>query len=257
MTDQANIAHALPITPALEDYLETIFELIRDRKIARVRDIAKARDVKAGSVTPALRRLADLGLVRYEQREFIELTPEGEAAARRIFARHQVLTSFFEEVLDLPAQAARADACAMEHHLSDEAMDKLVRFFEYLRTCPEAGEEFLDRFHRCARVNGDSQDCARSCQEHSPIADLAQERAVTLASLDPGKSGRVRQVTAQGALRQSLLDKGMLPDARITVERVAPGGDRVFIRIGGYPITLTRREALVVSLDPIPTDPVG
>ncbi|MBM4373322.1 MAG: metal-dependent transcriptional regulator, partial [Deltaproteobacteria bacterium] len=91
MTAAGNISE---LTPALEDYLETIFELVQERKVARVRDIAEARSVKAGSVSPAMRRLADLGLIRYHQREFIDLTEQGEEEARRVMARHRVLRRF-------------------------------------------------------------------------------------------------------------------------------------------------------------------
>jgi len=85
------------LTGALEDYLETIYELVRDRKLARVKDIAKARGVKSGSVSPAMRRLSDLGYIKYVEREFIDLTPTGERAARRIYARHQLLKRFFTD----------------------------------------------------------------------------------------------------------------------------------------------------------------
>jgi DtxR family Mn-dependent transcriptional regulator len=46
------------LSTALEDYLETIFELVRDQKFARVKDIAKARGVRSASVSPAMKRLA-------------------------------------------------------------------------------------------------------------------------------------------------------------------------------------------------------
>ena len=58
----------LTLSSSLEDYLETIYRLIGSRSVARVRDIAKARDVKPASVSPALKRLQDLGLVDYVQR---------------------------------------------------------------------------------------------------------------------------------------------------------------------------------------------
>ncbi|MDY0000984.1 MAG: iron dependent repressor, metal binding and dimerization domain protein [Polyangia bacterium] len=244
---------SIPLTAALEDYLETIYELVRDRRVARVRDIAKARNVKAGSVSPALKRLSDLGLIRYEQREFIELTTEGETAARRVFARHQVLASFLEDFLGLPGESARADACAMEHQLSDEAMDGLVRFLEYLRACPQAGEDLIERFHRCKRVHGDGGECDEGCPAFlpSPQGGGALPEAVSLAFLSPGRAGRVVRVTAQGPLRQGLLDKGVLPGVLITIERLSSGGDRLQIRIGGYAVNLTRREAMGVEVHPV------
>ena len=79
------------ISPAMEDYLETIYLLVGEKKVARVKDIAAERGVKPGSVSPAMKKLASMGLIRYEQREYIDLTPEGEDVARRTLARHELL----------------------------------------------------------------------------------------------------------------------------------------------------------------------
>ena len=134
------------LTSALEDYLETIYELLMDRREARVRDIAEARGVKASSVSPALRRLADLGLLDYTRRGHIGLTPLGERVARRIHARHRALEQLFGRVLAMDAAAAEPVACAMEHSLTPEAMDRLVRFLEFLEE-HEQGRAFLADFH--------------------------------------------------------------------------------------------------------------
>lgn len=120
------------LTPALEDYLESIFLLAKDCGHARVRDIANARTVKAASVSPALKRLSDLGYVTYERREYITLTPAGEAAARQVYARHVMLHRFFHEILGMEANAAEHEACELEHSLSDEGMLRFFTFFERL-----------------------------------------------------------------------------------------------------------------------------
>ncbi|MFH1467980.1 MAG: metal-dependent transcriptional regulator [Pseudomonadota bacterium] len=134
------------LTRALEDYLETILALSQARGEVRVRDIAEAREVKAGSVSPALRRLAALGLVDYAQREFIGLTPEGAHLARRVTDRHRLLERFLVEVLQVPAAEAEPVACAMEHSLTPGSMRQLVRFLEFLDERPES-RAFLDAFH--------------------------------------------------------------------------------------------------------------
>lgn len=231
------------LTGALEDYLETIYQLLREQPFARVRDIAQARDVKAGSVSPALKRLADLGLVKYMRREYVTLTDEGEVEARRVYARHRLLTRFFAEVLQMDPAAADAEACAMEHNLSDEAMDRLVRFFEYMSACPNASPDFLNRFHGCSLVHDDVAPCPHGCTVGT-AAD--QEETMSVYDLRPGQSARVTQVQAQGAIRQRLLDMGLLPRARIQVERVAPAGEPVWIRLQGTQLALRRREAEAV-----------
>ena len=234
------------LTDALEDYLETIYQLVRAQSFARVRDIAKARDVKAGSVSPALKRLSDMGLVTYVRREYVTLTEEGERQARRVYARHRLLTRFFENVLQMPHEAADREACAMEHSLSDEGMDRLVRFFEFLRACPNSTPQFLDRFHGCSLVHVGVPLCEHTCQEAADSDSDGSTQTMSVFELEPGGLGKVTQVNAQGAIRQRLLDMGILPDAQIEVERVAPAGEPIWIKLHGTQLALRRQEAQAV-----------
>lgn len=237
----------LSLTSALEDYLETIYELVRDQKVARVRDIALARGVRAASVTPAMRRLSDLGLIRYVQREYIDLTPEGEVEARRIYSRHQALTRLFTDVLRMPPELAKADACAMEHSLSAEGLDHLVRFFEFLRVCP-GSRGFLETFHRCSLVHQDAEPCGMSCSAKKARQSHDDGASLSLAELEPGQQARVAQVLGAGALRQRLLDMGLLPGVMVGMERLGPGGDPIWIKVQGFQISLRKAEAEVVRL---------
>ena len=231
------------LTGSLEDYLETILELVQEHSFARVRDIAKARSVKSGSVSPALRRLAELGLVKYVRREYVALTPEGEQQARRVTTRHRLLARFFSEVLGMPAATAQRDACAMEHSLSDEGMDCFVRFFEYLSACPQSGPEFLARFRRCSLVHEDVAPCELSCGVNLVRKKSAGRKTMSVEDLKLGQSGKIVHVGSQGAIRQRLLDMGLLPDVLVRLERMAPGGGPVWIQVHGSQIALRRIEA--------------
>lgn len=237
------MTESVTLTSALEDYLETIYELVRDNNFARVKDIAKARGVKSGSVTPAMKRLADLGLIKYVQREYINLTELGEVEARRIYAKHQMLTRFFE-FLGMDATAAKADACAMEHSLSEEGMDRLTHFFEYMRACP-GGQSFRTWFHQCPITHGGEMDCTICSYAVEASGD---ERAPTrsIADLTPGDHARVKQVNGSGAIRQRLLDMGILPDTLVEVERIAPTGDPIWIKVQGFQLSLRQKEAAAV-----------
>lgn len=229
------------ISASLEDYLETIYLLAQTHGFARVKDIARARDVKAASVSIALRKLAELGLVRYERREYIALTPAGEQAGRRVFTRHRLLTRFFEEVLHMPADAAGEQACAMEHSLTDEAMDRLVRFFEFLGTCPY----IIETFRKCPM----SMDARRNPGDRIPADACAtcsrkkEAKPMRLADLRLGQTAVVTQIKARGAVRQRLLDMGILPDTAVGLERSGVGGEPLWIRCQGDRLTLRRSEA--------------
>jgi DtxR family Mn-dependent transcriptional regulator len=216
----------------LEDYLETVYELVRDKKLARVKDIAERRGVRAASVTPAMKRLADLGLIEYVQREYIDLTEEGARQARRVLAKHVILSYFFEEFLSMSPEAAEADACAMEHSLSAEAMERLVRFVEFLKASPRA-----DAFLRSFREFSDLHDRAQ------PVGHRERPHVVSLSVLKPGDRARVTHVHGRGVARQRLLDTGILPDAMLSVERVVPKTRSILIELHGFQISLSHEEA--------------
>ncbi len=231
----------------LEDYLETIYLLVEEHGFARVRDIAKARNVKAATVSVALRKLADNQLIDYARREYIGLTPRGEEVARRILTRHRLLTRFFEEILKMSPKAASEQACSLEHDLTDEAMERMVGFFEFLARCPSV----VEIFERCpAGVQSD-----KSLPEPAPSHHCAKCRArqaeddkMSIADLKPGQNATVLRVTASGALRQRLLDMGLLPGAAVGVERTGLGGDPIWIRCQGARLALRRSEAGVIRV---------
>lgn len=232
------------LSSALEDYLETIFELVRDHKLARVKDIAKERQVRSASVTPAMRRLSEMGLINYVQREYIDLTPEGERQARRVYARHKVLNRFFTDVIGVPKDTALTDACAMEHSLSDVTMDHVVRFFEFLVACPE-GTQLLQKFHGCSLVHADVPECETRCYQEEARGG-GKEVFMSVQDLRPGTRGRVMRIEGSGPIRQRLLDMGIMPDVVIEMERVSPTGDPVWVKFQGTQLSLRRREAASV-----------
>ena len=66
---------------------------------------------------------------------------------------------------------------------------------------------------------------------------------MSLAELRPGQGATVAKIGATGALRQRLLDMGVLPETPIEVERVGLGGDPFWVRCQGARLALRRNEA--------------
>ncbi|WP_051553799.1 metal-dependent transcriptional regulator [Desulfobulbus elongatus] len=128
------------LSSSLEDYLETIYLIVREQGTARSKDVIRRLSVSAASVTEALRALDSRGLVNYVPYSLITLTPAGEARAREILHRHETLRDFFVEVLGVDPRTADIGACRIEHVISDEILDSMIT---YTTTVREAGQVAL------------------------------------------------------------------------------------------------------------------
>jgi len=106
-----------------------IFELQGEGMNAvRVRDIASKKSVKMPSVTAALIKLKNLGMVDYNRYDYLTLTDKGMTRAANLARRHHVLRKFFNELLGVELQIADRDACIVEHELSRETIDAMKKF---------------------------------------------------------------------------------------------------------------------------------
>ncbi len=117
-------------TQSEEDYLEAFYVIGLKNDVVRVKDVSNLLDVTMPSVVSAVRSLSQKGLVNQEKYGYIELTQKGEEVAKTIYARHQLLYTFFHEILDLDEEEAQDNACRVEHHLSTQALDGIKRLVE-------------------------------------------------------------------------------------------------------------------------------
>ncbi len=149
------------LTASLEDYLEIIFQLeTKQNRGAKPSEIADQQGVQRASVTGAMRVLSDKGLVNYHPYSAVTLTPEGFRVATKIVHRHKVLSQFLHHVLDLPLEIAEANACRIEHQIDDMAMESLIRFIQFIQSCPRTGEDWLRAFARQCNEHGECDNCA-------------------------------------------------------------------------------------------------
>ncbi|MGN0981399.1 MAG: ferrous iron transport protein A [Candidatus Limivicinus sp.] len=73
---------------------------------------------------------------------------------------------------------------------------------------------------------------------------------MTLDQLNIGSSGMITAVGGEEALRCRLLDMGLIPRTRVTVQKVAPLGDPMEIRLRGYELTLRLEDAQKITIMP-------
>ena len=74
---------------------------------------------------------------------------------------------------------------------------------------------------------------------------------MTLADLKIGKSGKILKVSVSGALKRRLMDMGVVPGADVCVEKVAPLGDPIEVRIKSYALSLRLGEARQIEVEAI------
>ena len=74
---------------------------------------------------------------------------------------------------------------------------------------------------------------------------------MTLNELKTGASGTITVVHGDGALRCRLLDMGLIPHTHVTLQKVAPMGDPIEIRVRGYELTLRLHDAAEISIIPV------
>ena len=133
-------------SPSMEDYLEAIAILRGEEKVVRVSQIGRRLNVKMPSVTSALNKLSERGLVVHERYGHVVLTAEGEELAEEVIRRHKALTRFFAEALDVDPEIAEDDACKIEHVISPVSMERLTKFLQFMGACPLGEANFPQRY---------------------------------------------------------------------------------------------------------------
>ena len=112
------------IYESAEDYLEAILILRERQGTVRSIDVVHQLALTKPSVSVAMKRFRENGYIEMDADGFITLLPPGEEIAQRIYGRHKLLTRFLM-ALGVSEEAAAADACKMEHDLSDETFEKI------------------------------------------------------------------------------------------------------------------------------------
>ncbi|MCS7122253.1 MAG: metal-dependent transcriptional regulator [Archaeoglobaceae archaeon] len=108
----------------VEEYLEAIYDIQKEKKVAKTSELAKRLSVKPASVTEMLLKLKDKGYIHYQPYKGAVLTKEGEKVAKEIKKYHELAYVFFK-ALGVDDEKARKLACELEHHLSDETSKSL------------------------------------------------------------------------------------------------------------------------------------
>ncbi len=131
------------ITKRLEEYLEIIYDIIEQKGYARAKDIVKAMNVSPPTVTEMLQKLDREGFINYEKYGGVTLTEKGKRIVKNLEERHETLKNFFI-LIGIDEKIADDDACKIEHIASNETMEILTKFVEFMQKHEKP--KWLERF---------------------------------------------------------------------------------------------------------------
>ncbi len=110
-----------------ENYLETILRLKERNGTVRSIDVANELGFSKPSVSRAVGILKSMGLIEQQSTGNLVLTEQGLERAKDIYDRHIAICRYLNEVLGVSKEVADADACRIEHVISDETFNALKK----------------------------------------------------------------------------------------------------------------------------------
>lgn len=135
------------LTPKMEDYLEAIYVLERERGEARIGEIAEWMGVTPASANAAVKSLQKRGLARFEPYARAQTTKKGERLGARVKSMHDTLLRFMSEFLLLDHELIEREACLIEHSISPATFERLSKFLDFMDSeLSEGGPRARDLF---------------------------------------------------------------------------------------------------------------
>ena len=110
-----------------EMYLETIYILLQENSFVRAIDVGERMGFSKPSVSRAMGNLKQDGYIEVAANGAITLTDSGRGIAEKIYERHTLLAKLLER-LGVDRETAAQDACKIEHDISEETFEALLRF---------------------------------------------------------------------------------------------------------------------------------
>jgi DtxR family Mn-dependent transcriptional regulator len=211
--------------PAVEEYLETIYELEEAGIVPMRARIVERLGVSAPSVSETVKRLEREGYLTLEpSSRAMVLTESGRKYATDMVRRHRLAERLLVDVLHVPWHQVHEEACRLEHAISDNLERHLVALLGDPGTCPHGNP-----------IPG----------SHNPVAHVA---TVALADAPAGAETEVRRIDEQletdSAGLLLLEDNDLTPGSRLTV--TGRQGEAVAVRTSTGTVTVPDSVASLV-----------
>lgn len=130
-------------TVRIEEYIETIYVICLEKKIAKVSDIKNKMGLSSlATVTEMAQKLDNEKLVKYEKYGGVTLTKRGFKLGKQLIETHKSIEELFK-IINIESSIASDDACLVEHIISKETAQAIKTFVEFAQK--EENKDILER----------------------------------------------------------------------------------------------------------------
>jgi DtxR family transcriptional regulator, Mn-dependent transcriptional regulator len=213
---------------SIEEYLEAVYRLEHEGPGVTTSGLASMLGVAPASVSGMLKKLDKDGYVEYVARGEVKLTRKGLEVGNRVLRRHRLAERLLTDVLGMSWDEVNAEACMLEHAISERVEDRLIELLGNPQTCPH-GHPVPPR------------DLSVPAQSGTPLAQIDRGRKAVVC----GVSDQVPEIL------RYLGEIGLRPGAAVRIVEKAPLGGPVTVEIGStqHAISLELARMVIVADD--------
>lgn len=112
------------LSESIEDYLKAIYKFEQNTPVT-TNDLSDTLKVAPSSVTKMIKRLAEMGFVKYESHKGVELTNKGVKQSLMVLRRHRIIETFLQKILNYTWDEVHDEANKLEHYISERFEDAI------------------------------------------------------------------------------------------------------------------------------------
>ena len=148
------------ISHSVAHYLMAIDELTVNQRLCHAANVARHLDVSRNAVSLKLQQLVKQALVELDEDRQIHLTEQGREAVANIVSARRAFFHFLTDFLGVNEATAEEDSCKVEHLLSAQTTQQLLRFAKYMQSNPKDSRALIDSFNAFnASCNPEDNGC--------------------------------------------------------------------------------------------------
>lgn len=217
----------------IEEYIEAIFDIAGEKGTAKTTEVANKLKIAPASVTEVFQNMARNGLVQYEPYRGVTLTKKGAEEAIKIKRKHRLLEVFLAKILHIAPEKVHAEACKMEHSISDEVGNAICRQLNAPARCPSG-----KLIYPCEKEIETCNQCKEAAEKD---VSAGQRKILPVTDLKRCQTGTIAFLRGSSKVIQRLSDLGLTPGTEVTLMRKTPMGGPIELSV--------RRTALAVGHD--------